>query len=42
MVTSSDPNVRAKLCHHKRRMSSLTWSNSYLSFPSVVKVLSCF
>ncbi|KAL9280885.1 unnamed protein product [Arabidopsis thaliana] len=24
MVTSSDPNVRAKLCHHKRRMSSLT------------------
>ncbi|CAH8272482.1 unnamed protein product [Arabidopsis lyrata] len=24
MVTSSDPNVRAKLCHHRRRMSSLT------------------
>lgn len=24
MVTSSDPNVRAKLCYHRRRMSSLT------------------
>uniref|UniRef100_A0A1J3J5I0 Kinesin KP1 n=1 Tax=Noccaea caerulescens TaxID=107243 RepID=A0A1J3J5I0_NOCCA len=24
MVTSSDPYVRAKLCHHRRRMSSLT------------------
>lgn len=24
MVTSSDPNVRATLCHHRRRMSSLT------------------
>ncbi|KFK26463.1 hypothetical protein AALP_AA8G252300 [Arabis alpina] len=24
MVTSTDPNVRAKLCHHRRRMSSLT------------------
>ncbi|XP_010494052.1 PREDICTED: kinesin-like protein KIFC3 isoform X1 [Camelina sativa] len=24
MVTSSDPNARAKLCHHRRRMSSLT------------------
>ncbi|CAN8255694.1 unnamed protein product [Cochlearia groenlandica] len=24
MVTSSDPNLRAKLCHHRRRMSSLT------------------
>lgn len=23
MVTSSDPNLRAKLCHHRRRMSDL-------------------